>query len=58
MNTIEFYKERIDLALKNFKKCGIENLITIKEGSALEILKELTENKDFKCDFLFKYSKK
>lgn len=53
LTTIEYYEKRILLAQENFKKCGIEDFITIKQGSALEILQQLVTEKDFKCDFLF-----
>src|SRR5574344_795018 len=53
LTTIEYYEKRIVLAQENFKKCGIEDVITVKQGSALDVLKELVEDNKFKCDFLF-----
>ena len=40
--TIEKYEKRIPLARENFKKAGKEDVITLLEGDATEILKELT----------------
>lgn len=51
LDTIEFWDKRRQLALENFKKIGVENLITAHLGSALEILPKLCEEKEF--DFVF-----
>ncbi|MBP7211364.1 class I SAM-dependent methyltransferase [bacterium] len=53
LTTIEYYEKRIELAKENFKKCGLDDIITIKQGSALEVLQELVKEPDFKCDMLF-----
>lgn len=42
ITTIEKYEKRIPLARENFKKAGKEDVITLLEGDATEILKELT----------------
>lgn len=42
ITTIEKYEKRIPLARENFKKAGKEDVITLIEGDATEILKELT----------------
>lgn len=47
ITTIEKYEKRIPLARENFKKAGRENDITLLEGDATEILKELTGTYDF-----------
>lgn len=47
LTTIEFYENRINLALENFKKCSLENFITVKQGSAKEILEAIDEDFDF-----------
>lgn len=47
ITTIEKYEKRIPLARENFKKAGKEESITLLEGDAAEILKELTEPYDF-----------
>lgn len=39
--TIEYYESRIALARENFKKCGVDDIITIKQGSACDVLKTI-----------------
>ena len=51
LDTIEFWDKRRQLALDNFKKVGVEDIITAHLGSALEILPKLCREKDF--DFVF-----
>lgn len=41
ITTIEKYEKRIPIAKQNFKEAGREEQITLLEGDALEILKEL-----------------
>jgi predicted O-methyltransferase YrrM len=41
ITTIEKYEKRIPLARENFKKAGKEDKITLLEGDAAELLKEL-----------------
>ncbi len=45
--TIENYEKRIPIAKENIKKAGKEEVITLLEGDALEILPELNEKFDF-----------
>ncbi len=47
LTTIEFWENRQQMALENFKKCGLENLITAKIGSAADVLKTIDETFDF-----------
>lgn len=47
ITTIEKYEKRIPLAKENFKRVGMEKEITLLEGDATEILKELTGTYDF-----------
>lgn len=47
ITTIEKYEKRIPLAKENFKKAGKEKDITLLEGDATEILKNLTGSYDF-----------
>lgn len=47
ITTIEKYEKRIPLAKANFEKFGRSEQITLLEGDAAEILKELTETYDF-----------
>lgn len=51
LTTIEFYDKRLDVAKENFKKCGVDNIITTKQGSAVTILEYLPE--DYRIDFAF-----
>lgn len=45
--TIEKYEKRIPIAKENFRRAGKEAQITLLEGDAAEILKELEEPFDF-----------
>ena len=47
ITTIEKYEKRIPIARENFKRAGKEDCITLLEGDALEILKNLDESFDF-----------
>lgn len=47
ITTIEKYEKRIPVAKENFKKAGKENKITLLEGDAMQILKELKGLYDF-----------
>ena len=47
ITTIEKYEKRIPLAKENFKKAGYEDRITLIEGDALDILKDLEDAYDF-----------
>ena len=49
--TIEFYEKRIALAKENFVKCGVSDIIEIKQGNASTILEYLPD--DYKIDFAF-----
>ena len=44
LTTIEFWEKRFSIAYQNFKACGIDDIITIVQGSACDILKELPKN--------------
>ncbi|MBQ7918979.1 MAG: O-methyltransferase [Lachnospiraceae bacterium] len=46
ITTIEKYEPRIPIARENFKKAGKEEVITLLEGDATEILKELSGSYD------------
>ncbi|MBQ9140339.1 MAG: O-methyltransferase [Lachnospiraceae bacterium] len=46
ITTIEKYEPRIPIARENFKRAGKEECITLLEGDATEILKELTDSYD------------
>jgi predicted O-methyltransferase YrrM len=49
ITTIESYEKRIPVAKNNFKRAGKEEVITLLEGDAMDILKEL----DGMYDFIF-----
>lgn len=49
LTTIEYYEKRIVLAQENFKKCSVDDIITIKQGSATDVLETI----DFTIDFAF-----
>lgn len=46
ITTIEKYEKRIPIAKENFKRAGKQDSITLLEGDAAEILKELTGQYD------------
>ncbi len=47
VTTIEKYEKRIPVAKENFKRAGKQDVITLLEGDAADILKELTGPYDF-----------
>ena len=47
ITTIENYEKRIPVAKNNFKRTGKEEVITLLEGDAMDILKELDGTYDF-----------
>ena len=51
LTTIEFYEKRLIPAKENFKMCGLSDIITVKQGSAIEILEEIPEKEVI--DFAF-----
>ena len=51
LTTIEFWDKRLNIAKENFKICGVEDIITTVQGSALDILENLPD--DFIIDFAF-----
>ena len=50
LTTIEFWDKRLNVAIENFKKCKVSNIITPKLGSAKDVLIDL-QNEQF--DFVF-----
>lgn len=46
VTTIEKYEKRIPIGPENFRRAGRENQITLLEGDAADILKELQESYD------------
>lgn len=49
VTTIEYFQERIDLAIENFRYCQLDSYITVKQGKILEVL----DNTNDKFDFVF-----
>ena len=47
ITTIEKYDKRIPLARENFRRAGAEERITLLEGDAADILREMEESYDF-----------
>jgi len=47
ITTIENYEKRIPIARKNFKRAGKEDKITLVQGDALEVMKQLEGPYDF-----------
>lgn len=47
ITTIENYEKRIPIAQENFKRAGCEGKITLIQGDALEVMKELEGPYDF-----------
>ena len=51
LTTIEFYEKRQSIAKENFKICGVDDIITPIQGSALDIIKNFSDDEKF--DFVF-----
>ena len=51
LTTIEFYENRQSVAIENFKKCGVFDIIKPIQGSACDIIRSFDENEKF--DFVF-----
>lgn len=47
LTTIEFWEKRIVLAQEHFKICEVDDLITIKQGEACDVLESIDEEIDF-----------
>lgn len=51
LTTIEYYEKRQSVAIENFKKCGVNDIIRPLQGSACDILENLAAEEMF--DFVF-----
>lgn len=49
LTTIEYWEKRIVLAEQNFKTCDVDDIITIKQGEACDVLETI----DFEIDLAF-----
>ena len=47
LTTIEYYEKRILPAKENFKFCKVDDVITVRQGSALDVLETLEGQYDF-----------
>ncbi len=52
LTTIEFWDKRQNIAIENFKKCGVDDIITPLLGSAFPILEKMN-SEGRKFDFVF-----
>ncbi len=43
VTTIEYFEERIEIAKINLKYCNLDNVVEIKHGKALDVIKSLCE---------------
>lgn len=51
--TVENYPKRIEAARENIKKAGAQDEITLIEGDAADVIKNLRKNFSFSFDFVF-----
>ena len=51
LTTIEFYEKRQSVAIENFKKCSVDNIIRPLQGSACDIIETFSSEEKF--DFVF-----
>lgn len=51
LTTIEYWDKRRSIAIENFKKCGVGDIITAKLGSALPVIQNELQDEIF--DFIF-----
>ena len=51
LTTIEFYEKRQSIAIENFQKCGVSDIIRPIEGSACKIIQDFSADEVF--DFVF-----
>ena len=51
LTTIEFYEKRQSIAIENFKKCGVMDIIRPLQGSACDVIRSFEDDEKF--DFVF-----
>ena len=51
LTTIEYYEKRQSVAIENFRKCGVLDIVRPLQGSACDVIQSL--DKDEKFDFVF-----
>ena len=52
LTTIEFYEKRQSVAIENFTKCGVIDIIRPIQGSACDIISSFDENEKFDMVFI------
>lgn len=53
LTTLEYWQKRMDLALLNFKKTNVDDIITPIVGDAIEILADMNKKRSMEFDFIF-----
>ncbi len=53
LTTIEYWQKRTDLAIENFKKTDVDDIITPIVGDAIEILADMNKKRSMEFDFIF-----
>ncbi|MBQ7764500.1 class I SAM-dependent methyltransferase [bacterium] len=51
LTTIEFYDKRQSVAIENFKKCGVDDIVRPLQGSACDVIESFSSDEKF--DFVF-----
>lgn len=51
LTTVEYWDKRQSIAIENFKKCSVDDIITTKLGSALPVIQNELQNEIY--DFVF-----
>ncbi len=51
LTTVEYWEKRRSIAIENFKKCGVDDIITAKLGSASAVIENELQDEMF--DFVF-----
>ena len=51
LTTIEFYEKRQSVAIENFKKCAVDDIVTPIQGSACDVIRSFSS--DIMFDFVF-----
>lgn len=51
LTTIEYFDKRQSIAIENFRKCGVSDIIRTLQGSAIKVLSALSPDEKF--DFVF-----
>ena len=52
LTTIEYYEKRQKIAIENFRKCGVLDIVRLLQGDACSILSALDKNETFDLAFI------